>query len=100
MPNRPEPFWLANLWDCKHWAGQFEKGYCTCPDAGHDKKAGLKGETSNELTCVNGIHICGLLGTNWLSHYKMSGFTQVFSIVPQDSSPFILNILRPVHTTQ
>ena len=31
-------------------ASRFEEGYYACLVASHDKKAGLKGETSNELT--------------------------------------------------
>ena len=55
MPSRPGPFWLANLCVCKQLAGQIEKGYYPCPVADHDKNAGLKGETSNELTAVGGF---------------------------------------------
>ena len=55
MPSRPEPLWLTNLCVCKKLAGQIEKGYCLYPVADHDNKAGLKGETSNELTAVGGF---------------------------------------------
>ena len=42
---------------CKQLAGQFEEGYYTCPVASHDKKHGLKGETSNELTAGCGFAV-------------------------------------------
>ena len=33
-----------------NWLVNLRRAICTCPVVSHDKKAGLKGETSNELT--------------------------------------------------
>ena len=44
------------LWrGCKQLASQFEEGYYACLVASHVKKAGLKGETSNESTAGCGF---------------------------------------------
>ena len=54
MPRRPGSFGRP-IFIYKQMAGQFVKGYYTCPVAGHDIKAGLKGETSYELTTGGGF---------------------------------------------